>query len=173
MNCKEVLSRLQVYVDGEMPAGLMREMDKHLDVCPSCRGQVERIRAVGNILGSLSVPPLPEGFSARVMAEARRRAPVAEKRKSFFPMDWQPLRWLLDLSVPMRLAASTVVLLACLLGMFMSRELSLSGNQRTSVAETESLDGFEWFSPTPPTSLGSAYITLAQAGELANRRNHE
>jgi anti-sigma factor RsiW len=158
-----VLSRLQAYVDGEVPAGLMREMDEHLDACPSCRSQVERIREVGNILDSLSVPPLPEGFSARVMAEARRRAPVAEKRKSLFPLEWQPLRWLLELSVPMRIAACTVVLMACLLGMFMSRELSLSGNQRTSVAETENLDGFEWFSPTPPASLGSAYLTLASA----------
>ncbi len=163
MNCKMVLSRLQAYVDGEVPAGLMREMDEHLDACPSCRSQVERIREVGNILDSLSVPPLPEGFSARVMAEARRRAPVAEKRKSLFPLEWQPLRWLLELSVPMRIAACTVVLMACLLGMFMSRELSLSGNQRTSVAETENLDGFEWFSPTPPASLGSAYLTLASA----------
>jgi len=163
MNCKKVLSRLQAYVDGEVPAALMREIEEHLDACPSCRSQVERIRAVGNILDSLSVPPLPEGFSARVMAEARRRAPVAEKRKSFFPLEWQPLRWLLDLSVPMRVAACTVVLMACLLGMFMSRELSLSGNQRTSVAETENLDGFEWFSPTPPASLGSAYLTLASA----------
>lgn len=163
MHCKKVLSRLQAYVDGEVPAGLMREMDEHLDACASCSNQVERIRAVGNILDSLSVPPLPEGFSARVMAEARRRAPLAEKRKSFFPLEWQPLRWLLDLSVPMRIAACTVVLMACLLGMFMSREVSLSGNQRTSIAETENLDGFEWFSPTPPASLGSAYLTLASA----------
>lgn len=163
MNCKKVLSCLQAYVDGEVPAGLMREMDEHLDACPSCRGRVERIRTVGSILDSLSVPPLPEGFSARVMAEARSRVSVAEKRKSFFPLEWRPLLWFRELSVPMRVAACTVVLMACLLGMFMSRELSLSGNQRTSVARTENLEGFEWFSPTPPASLGSAYLTLASA----------
>jgi anti-sigma factor RsiW len=163
MNCKEVLFRLQAYVDDEAPAGLIREMEGHLNTCPSCRSQVERIRAVGNILDSLSVPPLPEGFSARLMAEARRMAPVAEKRKSFFPLEWQPLRWLLDLSAPMRATACVAILLACLLGMFMSRELSLSGNQRTSAAGTENLEGFEWFSPTPPASLGSAYLTLASA----------
>ncbi len=161
MNCRMLPSRLNAYVDEEMPANLRREIDEHLSACPACRSQVECIRAVGNILDSLSVPPLPEGFSARVMAEARRMAPFTDKRKSFFPLKWQPLQWLLDLSVPMRVAACTVALMACLLGMFMSRELSLSGNQRASVAETESLDGFEWFSPTPPTSLGSAYLSLA------------
>jgi hypothetical protein len=76
-------------------------------------------------------------------------------------LDWVPLRWFVDLTVPMRLGACAMVLLACLLGMFMSRDLSLSGSPRTTVVEAENLDGFEWFSPTPPTSLGSAYLTLA------------
>jgi hypothetical protein len=61
----------------------------------------------------------------------------------------------------MRVAACAMVFLACLLGMFMSKELSLSGNRQTPFAEAENLDGLEWFSPTPPASLGSAYLTLA------------
>jgi anti-sigma factor RsiW len=161
MNCKKVLSRLHAYLDGEMPTKLMREMEEHLGACPSCRGWVERIHQVGDILDSLTVPPLPEEFAVRVMAEARRRAPLAKDEKSLFPIGCQPLRWLLDLSVPMRLAACAMVLLACLAGMLMSKELSLSGNRQTLVAEAENLDGFEWFSPTPPASLGSAYLTLA------------
>jgi anti-sigma factor RsiW len=161
MNCKKVLSRLNAYVDGEMPAKLMREMDEHLGACPSCRGQAARIRQVGKFLDSLAVPPLPEGFSAGVMAEARRRASLAREKKSFFRLELQPLQWLSDLSAPMRMAACAVVLLACLLGMFMSKELSLFMNHRTAVAEAENLNGFEWFSPTPPASLGSAYLTLA------------
>jgi len=167
MNCKKVISRLQAYVDKEMPVELIREMDEHLGACPACRSQAERIRQVGDVLDSLAVPPLPQGFSARVMAEARKRAPLAKEKKSFFPLARQPLQWLLELSAPMRLAACAMVLLACLLGMFMSKELSLSGNRQTSVAETESLDGFEWFSPTPPVSLGSVYLTYASVTPAA------
>jgi anti-sigma factor RsiW len=161
MNCKKVLSRLHAYVDGVAPARLMREVEEHLDACPSCRAQVERIHQTDQFLDSLTVPPLPQEFAARVMAEARRRAPLAGEKRPFFPMGWQPLQWLFNLSIPMRLAACTMVLLACLLGMFMSRDLSLSGSPRTIVVEAENLDGFEWFSPTPPSSLGSAYLTLA------------
>jgi anti-sigma factor RsiW len=161
MNCKKVLPRLHAYLDGEIPANLMREIEEHLNVCPACRGQVERISQVGDMLDSLTVPPLPNEFAARVMAEARRKAPVAKEKKSFFPRGWKPIQWLFDLSVPMRLAACAMVLLACLLGMFMSKELSLSVHHQTSVAEAENLDGFEWFSPTPPASLGSAYFALA------------
>ena len=161
MNCKKVLSRLHAYVDGEVQARLMREMEEHLGICPSCRSQVERIRQVDDMLDSMTVPPLPQRFSARVMAEARRRALPEPGKRPLLGLDWMPLRWFADLTVPMRLAACAMVLLACLLGMFMSRDLSLSGIARTTVVEGENLDGFEWFSPTPPTSLGSAYLTLA------------
>jgi anti-sigma factor RsiW len=161
MNCKKVLSRLHAYLDEEMPVKLIREMEEHVSCCPSCRSQVARIRQVSDLLDSLTVPPMPQEFAARVMSEARRMAPLAKDEKSLFPLGWQRLRWLLDLSVPMRIAACAMVLLACLLGRLMSKELSLSWNRRALVAEAENLDGFEWFSPTPPASLGAAYLTLA------------
>lgn len=161
MNCKKVLSRLHAYLDGELPAAPMHEMEEHLGSCPSCRSQAEYIRQMDVMLDSFTAPPLPRGFSSRVMAKARRRTLSAPERRPFPGLAWLPLRWLADLTVPMRFAACTIVLLASLLGMFMSRDLSLSGNPRENVASSENLDGWEWFSPTPPTSLSSAYLTLA------------
>lgn len=161
MNCRKVLSRLHAYLDEEMPAELIREMDEHLGACPSCRSQAERIRQVDDMLDNLTVPPLPPEFAARVMAQARKRALPVPAKKPLLGENWMPLRWFADLTVPMRLAACAMVLLTCLLGMFMSRDLSLSGSPRATVVEAENLDGFEWFSPTPPASLGSAYLTLA------------
>ena len=85
MNCKKVLSRLHAYLDGEMPAKLMREMEEHLGVCPSCRSQVEHIRQVDDMLDSLTVPPLPEEFAARIMAEAQEEssARASERDRSW------------------------------------------------------------------------------------------
>jgi anti-sigma factor RsiW len=161
MNCKKVLFRLHAYLDGEVPAKLIREIEQHLSTCPSCLSQVERIRQVHDMFEGLSVPPLPQEFAARVMIRAQREVPFAKGKRSIFHLDWQPFQWLLDLSTPMRLAACAVVFLACLFGMFMSKELSLSGNRQILVAQTDNIDGFEWFGPTPPASLGSAYLTLA------------
>jgi anti-sigma factor (TIGR02949 family) len=161
MNCKKVLFRLHAYMDGEMPADHMREIEIHLRACRSCQKEVDRIRTVGDVLKRLCVPPLAAGFSARVMAEARRMAPPAKAKRSFSPLEWQPVQWFLDLSFSMRLAACAIILLACFSGMFMSKELSLPGNPRAVAAEAGYLEGFEWFSPAPPTSLSSAYLTLA------------
>jgi anti-sigma factor RsiW len=161
MNCKKILSRLNAFLDGEVPAKLMREMEEHLSTCPSCSSQVERIRRMDDVLDSFTVPPLPQGFSARVMTEGRRRAPHVKVRKPFSPLGNWRLQWLFDLSVPMRVAAFGMVLMAFLVGMFMSKELLLLGSHQLPVAGSENLDGFEWFGPTPPESLGSAYLTHA------------
>ncbi len=161
MNCQKVISRLHANVDGELPEALRREMDEHLGSCPACRSEVERIKEMGDILDSLTVPGLPGGFAARVLAEARKKTPPAKKKKSFSLPGWHSLRWFCDLSVAMRLAVCAMLLVTCLLGAYMSRQISLAGNRRASVAKTESLEGFEWFSSTPPASLGSAYLALA------------
>ena len=163
MNCGKVLSRLHAYLDGEVPAKLMREIEQHLSTCPACRSQAERIRQVHDMLEDLPIPRLPQEFASRLMTMARREVLFAKKSKPLFPLHWQPIQWLLDLSAPMRLAACVVVFLACFLGMSMSKELSLSRNPQNLVAQTENLDGIEWFSPTPPASLGSAYFALALA----------
>ncbi|MEN6441952.1 MAG: zf-HC2 domain-containing protein [Syntrophobacter sp.] len=160
MKCKNVLSRLSTYLDRELSPKTVLEMEKHLAVCRSCRGQLERIRQAEDSLNSLAIPPLPRGFAARVMAEARSRASLTKEKKPLSPFAWHPLRWFSEISVSMRLAACATVLLACLLGTFMSKEVCLSGNRQTAPTGAERLDGLEWFNASPPASLGSAYLTL-------------
>ena len=158
-NCKKVVSHLHAYVDGEIPREFMRGIEDHLRKCQACRGQLERLYQVGEMLDSLTAAPLPRGFAARVMAEAQRKRRVAEKKKSTPALQWQPLRWLFDLSFAMRLATCVMIFLAYFLGAYMSSELSIPRNIQT--AHSESLEGLEWFSPTPPSSLGSAYLGMA------------
>ena len=162
MDCKKVLSRLHAYLDGELPLKLFCDIEEHLSTCRSCSSQIERIRQVNDIFESLPIPPLPEQFAARIMAKAQSNIASAKRKKAFFPYTWQPFQWLSDLSAPMRLAASAVVLMACLMGIYMSKELSQPRNFQNLTAQTENLEGFEWFNPTPPTSLGSAYLALAE-----------
>lgn len=157
-NCKKIVSHLHAYVDGEIPRESVRGIEDHLRKCPVCRGQLERMYQVGEMLDSLAVAPLPQGFAARVMAEAQRKTCVAEKKKSR-ALPWQPVRWLFDLSFAMRLTTCVMIFLACFLGAYMSSVLSIPRNIPT--AHSESLEGLEWFSPTPPSSLGSAYLSMA------------
>ena len=36
-NCKALLGSLSEYIDGELPAELCKEIEKHLDGCENCR----------------------------------------------------------------------------------------------------------------------------------------
>lgn len=157
MKCKKVISRLHAYLDGEMAISLMRKMEQHINGCPSCRGRAEEIRSVENMLDCFDIPSPRPGFTNRVMAEATQRVRSVGEKKAFFPTRHPSLQWFLNLSVPMRLVACTLVLIACFLGVWMSRDLSLSGKVHAYAVRSQNLDGFEWFSPTPPASLGSAY----------------
>jgi hypothetical protein len=66
-------------------------------------------------------------------------------------------------SAPLRLAACATVLFAFFLGLALGRGDFLSGNNQAAVAGAASVEGFEWFSQTPPASLGSTYLVLASS----------
>jgi hypothetical protein len=166
MRCKKVLSHLNAYADHELSSSLSREIDDHLRDCGTCQIQFERILQVGDSLDALGVLPVPDGFADRVMAEARNRVLFSAEKKSFFTLNWFSLQWLSELSVPVRLAACTTVFLAFFLGMTMSREISLSGSRQTAASREAGMEGFEWFSPTPPESLEHTYMILASSFDV-------
>ena len=163
MRCKKVLSHLNAYADHELSSSLSCEIDDHLHDCGTCQIQFEHILGVGDSLDALGVLPVPNGFADRVMTEARKRGLLSAEKKSFFTWDWFSLQWLSELSMPVRLAACTTVLLAFFLGMTMSREISLSGSRQATASREAGLEGFEWFSPAPPESLEHTYMILASS----------
>jgi len=161
MRCKKVLSHLNAHADHELSGSLSREIDDHLCDCGTCRIQFERILRVGASLNALGVLPVPDGFAENVMSKARSRVLRSAEKKSFFAWGWFSLQWLSELSMPVRLAACTTVLLAFFLGMTMSREISLSGSRLVAASREAGMEGFEWFSPAPPESIEHAYMILA------------
>ena len=162
--CFKYRNRLGTYLDGELNQQESEAIARHLAKCVTCQAALQEIRRLGPALLTLDAPPSPPDLTARILAEARGRKIVfTPERSSFSRKLWPPHRWLEDLSVPMRIAACAMVLLAFLLGVTMGREVSLSGKPRVVASSEESLEGFEWFSPTPPRSLGSAYLTMASA----------
>ncbi len=163
MRCKKVLSHLNAYADHELPGSLNRGIENHLDCCRMCKTAFEQIQHVEGFLDSLDVLPEPPEFADRVMMEARKMALPGNEKKPFFAWHGFLLQRLSGMSIPLRLAACTTILLAIFLGMTMSREISLSGNHRTAASREASMEGFEWFSPSPPESLEHTYMILASS----------
>jgi anti-sigma factor RsiW len=71
MTHEKIQERLSEWLDGELDASASAEVSAHLDACPSCRGESERLRRLGPALFKASAPPDPrstEAFVARVMS---------------------------------------------------------------------------------------------------------
>jgi len=161
LSCIRYRNWLGAFLDGELKHRESEAIAVHVAKCAACQKRLEDIRGLEEVLhGTLLVPPLSDGLAARVMREARekRRSEVVPARP-FPPIGWKSLRWIAELSAPMRIAACVTMLLAFVVG------LSLNGRQLTGVGMSgeagKSLYGLEWFEPTPPGSIGSVYIAMA------------
>ncbi len=170
MRCRKIISYLNAYVDGELPERQRPIVEAHLAKCAVCLKRLEDIRSLeGSLNDTLHVPSVPDGFVTRVMREARRiERPEATMARPFPPMGWNPLRWITELSAPMRIAACVTMLLACIVGLTMDGGLILDKQGQVS-RSAKNLHGLEWFEPTPSGSIGSIYIAMAaQTNEEGN-----
>lgn len=159
MRCRRVRSRLGALADGELDAAERLSVQAHLTGCEACRGRLAEIQEMDALLGgSLSVPPVPTGFAARVMAEARSRRLAGAAESRFPPLVRIPLNWVAGLSAPMKIAACVTALVAFAAGW------SIDGGRMigrdASAEQRENLYGLEWFEPTPPGSIGSVYLAM-------------
>jgi anti-sigma factor RsiW len=64
--------RIYRYLDGELDQAERRDLERHLDGCPSCRRALAERRRVGEAAAGLPDLALPPGFSRRVMERIER-----------------------------------------------------------------------------------------------------
>ena len=71
MNCHDARERLSEFLDEALSPGELGEIRSHLEGCPECRRELERLRATLSILSRVERPRAPVGFVERVMEAAR------------------------------------------------------------------------------------------------------
>ena len=71
MTCHETRERLSDLLDEFLAAPERAEVGAHLDGCPDCRRELDRLRATVSLLSRVERPRAPVGFVDRVTAAAR------------------------------------------------------------------------------------------------------
>jgi anti-sigma factor RsiW len=71
MNCHDARERLSDFLDEALSPGELGEVRSHLEGCPECTRELERLRATLSILSRVERPRAPVGFVDRVMEAAR------------------------------------------------------------------------------------------------------
>lgn len=70
-DCREVLKRLYLYLDGEMAGAGCAEIERHLQACGYCLGQVDFERELKAVVRRKCGERLPQGMVERVRERLR------------------------------------------------------------------------------------------------------
>lgn len=76
MECKQVLTLLDDYIDGMLNAADASRLHKHCESCNTCAAELERNRLINNMLADLPVPEVSPDFEKRVIRQAIKNADV-------------------------------------------------------------------------------------------------
>jgi anti-sigma factor RsiW len=80
MTCRELIQFLMEYLDGELPAHLVRRFEEHLAICPDCRAYLHNYQQTvkaGKAALSDCGEDIPEAVPeelVRAILEVRRKA---------------------------------------------------------------------------------------------------
>ncbi|MFO0973070.1 MAG: zf-HC2 domain-containing protein [Phycisphaerae bacterium] len=70
VTCRNVQHLYDAYLDGELSAPLLAEVEAHLLHCGECQRQVELVRAAGSVMATDASPVrLSDSFADRILAE--------------------------------------------------------------------------------------------------------
>jgi anti-sigma factor RsiW len=79
MNCGQVRRLLPPFLDEELSGRVREKIASHLASCPTCRVELESLRADMGLLEQVVTPEVSPFLVTRVMAEVRsRKRPVAQ-----------------------------------------------------------------------------------------------
>lgn len=84
MICKAVQPLLSAYLDRELTGEEMYRVRDHLDRCSACNTELENLRSLKRLLGSLSDPEPPRGLESRLLANVLREKSRETGRKREF-----------------------------------------------------------------------------------------
>ena len=165
MRCDQVQEQLRAFSSGELPADVRPAVQAHLAECAACRAALAEVDAVACVLSAAQTPPIPPGFTSRVMTAARqmRRAePVAA---------WNLMRWWRLTSAPMHAAAAAVLIIGLSFGLVMGWTSAPSPAQAGTAAQPDPVDAYQidYLGEAPSGSLADSYLTLVSATNEGGR----
>ena len=75
--CRDTLHRISAYLDGDLPAPVCDEIERHCQECPDCAKFVASLRRTVGLCREIGQAPLPAAVRER--ARERVRQLLAEK----------------------------------------------------------------------------------------------
>ena len=166
MRCDEVQQRLDLYATKELPHAVRERIEAHLESCDVCREALARVRRLEDLFTGSPAPPVPDGFAARVVAQAEERQAIVTS-SSRMPRPSLRSTW-----KRFQFSAGTAAALVggLLIGLFMGHGTWRSFGRQPPATATRPADpvaasGFEYLIEPGGDSLAQAYLGLTAASD--------
>ena len=168
MTCEETQKSFSPYLDGGLARAVRAQADAHLEVCPVCRLELDRARALMRALANLAPPPAPTNLAASINEfllierAARRQQPTG-------PLSERFLRWLEPRLMPYTVGAlaSMILFVMVVRGLRpqfrVLKELAIAARQSPDVSLDRSLfegGGYDVTQPVPTINPNGALAAL-------------
>ena len=82
-SCKKIRLWADEYIEGELTAAEMRELEAHIAECEECRKELEELRALKEAIKSAE-KEMPDGLHSRIMASIEAEPKKTTRRKVAF-----------------------------------------------------------------------------------------
>ena len=118
MRCSGVQRQLDLFATHELASSMRERIEDHLASCAECREALAMLRRFEDLLTASPAPPVPNGFAARVVAQAKERQAIVS-RSGQTPRASSAFRWK-RLKFSVGTAAALVA--GLIIGIFMGHE---------------------------------------------------
>jgi len=88
MNCKKIKKLLQLYIDNALTFGEKQLVEKHLEICSTCRAELKSLSAMVRLIKSLPEVSAPPDFTDKLMSKISQIKEEERERKRVIPA-WQ------------------------------------------------------------------------------------
>lgn len=162
MLCKYVKQKLDRYVHGDLSERDSKEIKRHLSKCQVCSDALYRLKTLAGLFEDTSLPPVPAGFSERLMQRARRQQYLQRSSEPVVIRLWE---WL-DRTGLKKSAAAAVLVLGLAIGVLMGRDTWKSpgiqsvGKSQMAQVEPSDIYNLDYLTDSPKGSLSDVYLTL-------------
>ena len=80
MDCRKCQELLNAYLDGELEGAAFAEMERHIERCPDCKAELDRVMKMRALLSELRDVEVPEGEREKFIGALRDRLESERKR---------------------------------------------------------------------------------------------
>jgi anti-sigma factor RsiW len=158
MRCEYVKQELDRYIQGDLSERDSKEINRHLSKCQNCSDALSRIRKLQGLLEDTLLPPVPEGFTERLMQRARRQQYLQRSSEPTVIRLWE---WLgrADLK---KAAVAAAVIIGLSLGLLMGVQTSRQSYKAQVAGSSVLVDAYhlDYLTEAPENSLSRVYTQM-------------